>query len=340
MKKVIVTGGAGFIGSHTVVELAQAGYQPVIVDDLRNSQEQALQGIAAILGHMPTVHRIDCTDHDAFEAVFAAEGPIHGVVHFAAYKAVGESVQQPLKYYRNNIGSLVVVLDLMAKYGVQRIVFSSSCTVYGEPEQLPVAETAPDRRANSPYGFTKVACEQLLRDQSAAIAGLRTVLLRYFNPIGAHPSGHIGELPLGVPNNLVPYVTQTAAGLREKLTVNGTDYPTPDGSCIRDYIHVVDLALAHVRALAWMDEQEDAGCAVFNIGTGKGVSVLEIVDAFEKVNGVQLPYTTGPRRVGDVVSVYADTKRCNTILGWHAKCGIEEALRDAWHWQQQLAAKA
>lgn len=340
MKKVIVTGGAGFIGSHTVVELAQAGYLPVIVDDLRNSQEEALQGIAAILGHMPEVYRIDCTDRAAFAAVFAAEGSIHGVVHFAADKAVGESVLKPLKYYRNNIGSLVVLLELMAEHGVERIVFSSSCTVYGEPEQLPVAESAPDRRANSPYGFTKVACEQLLRDQSAAVKDLRTVLLRYFNPIGAHPSGHIGELPLGVPNNLVPYVTQTAVGLREKLTVNGTDYPTPDGSCIRDYIHVVDLALAHVRALAWMDEQEEASCEVFNIGTGKGVSVLEIVEAFQRVNGVQLPYTIGPRREGDVVSVYADTKRCNAMLGWHAQRGIEEALRDAWHWQQQLAAKA
>jgi len=339
MKKVIVTGGAGFIGSHTVVELALAGYLPVIVDDLRNSEERALEGIAAILGHMPAVYRIDCTDHAALEGVFVAEGPIHGVVHFAADKAVGESVQQPLKYYRNNIGSLVVLLDLMARHGVERIVFSSSCTVYGEPEQLPVAESAPDRRANSPYGFTKVACEQLLRDQSAAVAGLRTVLLRYFNPIGAHPSGHIGELPLGVPNNLVPFVTQTAAGLRKQLTVHGTDYPTPDGSCIRDYIHVVDLALAHVRALAWMDEQEEPGCAVFNIGTGKGVSVLEIVEIFQRVNGVELPYTIGPRRAGDVVSVYADTQRCNTELGWHAERGIEDALRDAWRWQQQLGRK-
>lgn len=340
MKKVLVTGGAGFIGSHTVVELALAGYTPVIVDDLRNSQERALEGIAAILGHLPTVHRIDCTDHAAMDAVFTAEGPLHGVIHFAADKAVGESVQKPLKYYHNNIGSLVVLLEVMAKHSVECIVFSSSCTVYGEPQELPVPESAPDRMANSPYGFTKVACEQLLRDQSVALPQLRSVLLRYFNPIGAHPSGEIGELPLGVPNNLVPFVTQTAAGLRDKLTVHGADYPTPDGSCVRDYIHVVDLALAHVRALAWMTEQEKASCEVFNIGTGKGVSVLEIVETFKAVNGVELPYVIGPRRIGDVVSVYAHTERCNSVLGWKAQRGIEEALRDAWRWQQHLAATA
>lgn len=340
MKKVLVTGGAGFIGSHTVVELALAGYTPVIVDDLRNSQERALEGIAAILGHLPTVHRIDCTDHTAMAAVFTAEGPFHGVIHFAADKAVGESVEKPLKYYHNNIGSLVVLLEVMAEHAVDRIVFSSSCTVYGEPQELPVPESAPDRMANSPYGFTKVACEQLLRDQSVARPQLRSVLLRYFNPIGAHPSGEIGELPLGVPNNLVPFVTQTAAGLRDKLTVHGADYPTPDGSCVRDYIHVVDLALAHVRALAWMAEQENASCEVFNIGTGKGVSVLEIVETFKAVNGVDLPYVIGPRRSGDVISVYAHTERCNSMLGWKAERGIDEALRDAWRWQQRLASNA
>jgi UDP-glucose 4-epimerase len=319
-----------------VVELVQAGYSPVIVDDLRNSEERALDGLATILGHKPVVHRIDCTDRAAMGAVFAAEGPVHGVIHFAADKAVGESVRDPLKYYRNNIGSLVVLLDLMAEHGVERIVFSSSCTVYGQPEQLPVTESAPDRNANSPYGFTKVACEQMLRDQSVARPTLRAVLLRYFNPIGAHPSAHIGELPLGVPNNLVPFVTQTAAGKRDKLTVYGTDYATPDGSCIRDYIHVVDLAKAHVRALDWMDERPAPLCEVFNVGTGKGVSVLEVLHTFTAVNRVQLPFVLGPRRAGDVESVYADTQRCTEVLGWRAELGLEDALRDAWRWQQRL----
>lgn len=336
MKKVIVTGGAGFIGSHTVVELAAGGFEPVIVDDLRNSQERSLEGIAAILGRMPSTHRIDCTDAKAFGEVFSVEGPVHGVVHFAADKAVGESVTLPLKYYRNNIGSLVVLLDLMMQHRVERIVFSSSCTVYGQPEHLPVTESAPDRNANSPYGFTKVACEQLLRDQSAAHPALRTVLLRYFNPIGAHPSAHIGELPLGVPNNLVPFVTQTAVGIRERLTVYGTDYDTPDGSCIRDYIHVVDLARAHVRALAWMDERPAPLCEVFNIGTGSGRSVLEVLHTFQAVNGVSVPHVMGPRRPGDVESVYADTARSREVLGWSADLGLEEALRDAWRWQQRL----
>jgi UDP-glucose 4-epimerase len=337
MKKVIVTGGAGFIGSHAVVELAAAGYVPVIVDDLRNSRRSALDGISAILGRAPAFHCIDCTDRDAFARVLAMEGPIHGVIHFAADKAVGESVAQPLKYYRNNIGSLVVLLDLMSEQGIERLVFSSSCTVYGQPEHLPVTEAAPDRNANSPYGFTKVACEQLIRDQSAAHPALRSVLLRYFNPIGAHPSGHIGELPLGTPNNLVPFVTQTAAGIRERLVVHGADYDTPDGSCIRDYIHVVDLAQAHVRALAWMDEHDAPLCEVFNVGTGKGLSVLEVVNTFQAVNGVGLPYIIGPPRPGDVVSVYADTTRCREVLGWSARLGLDDALRDAWRWQQQLA---
>lgn len=336
MKKVLVTGGAGFIGSHTVVELAQAGFVPVIVDDLRNSQERALEGIARILGHAPAVYRIDCADPVEMDAVFRAEGPVHGVIHFAADKAVGESVQQPLKYYRNNIGSLINLLGLMERHGVQRIVFSSSCTVYGQPAELPVTEQAPDRLANSPYGFTKVACEQLLRDQCHADPGLRAVLLRYFNPVGAHPSGHIGELPLGVPNNLVPYVTQTAAGIRARITVNGNDYNTPDGSCVRDYIHVVDLARAHVRSLQWMEEQEPPVCEVFNIGTGAGNTVLEVIQRFQEVNRLELPMVIGPRREGDVESVYADTTKSSTVLGWKAELSLAEALRDAWNWQQRL----
>jgi UDP-glucose 4-epimerase len=335
-KKVIVTGGAGFIGSHTVVELAAAGYAPVIVDDLRNSEERALEGIAAILGHAPALHRIDCNDADAMRRMLDREGEVQGAIHFAADKAVGESVQDPAKYYRNNIGSLAVLLVLMRERGIRELVFSSSCTVYGEPAALPVDETAPDANATSPYGFTKVACERLVREQCAAVPDLKAVLLRYFNPIGAHPSGLIGELPRGVPNNLVPYVAQTAAGLRGKLRVNGDDYQTPDGTCIRDYIHVVDLARAHVRALQWMADRPAPLCEVFNLGTGAGNSVLEVVRTFEQVNGVAVPYEIGPRRAGDVVSVYADTRRSAAVLGWRAERTLADALRDAWRWQQRL----
>lgn len=338
MRKIIVTGGAGFIGSHTVVELATAGFEPVIIDDLRNSEERVIGGIAAIIGRRPTWHRIDCNDPAAMDAVFRTEGPIDGVIHFAADKAVGESVQKPLKYFRNNIGSMVTLLEAMAAHDVQRIVFSSSCTVYGQPAELPVAETAPDRNATSPYGFTKVACEELLRNEATARKELRAVALRYFNPIGAHPSAHIGELPLGVPNNLVPFVTQTAAGLRQQLTVFGNDYPTPDGSCIRDYIHVVDLARAHVRALQWMSEQGTPGCEVFNIGTGHGHSVLEVIKAFEEVSGSPLPYAFGPRRDGDTTAVYADTTRSRESLGWTPALSLTDALRDAWRWQRTLPA--
>lgn len=336
MKKVLVTGGAGFIGSHTVVELVLAGFEPIIVDDLRNSEERALDGIAKILGRTPTFHRLDCADAVAMDAVFRAEGAVHGVIHFAADKAVGESVANPMKYYRNNVGSLMNLLGVMDAHGVHRIVFSSSCTVYGQPDANPVTEDAPDRKAASPYGFTKVACEQMLRDQCHADRRLRAVLLRYFNPVGAHPSGHIGELPLGVPNNLVPYVTQTAAGLRDHLTVNGSDYATSDGSCVRDYIHVVDLAHAHVRALQWMEEHDPPVCEVFNIGTGNGNSVLEVIEEFRKVNNVDLPVVMGPRRAGDVESVYADTTKCRTVLGWQAERSLGDAMRDAWNWQLQL----
>jgi UDP-glucose 4-epimerase len=334
-RKVIVTGGAGYIGSHTVVQLAEAGFEPIIVDDLRNSDERALKGLEAVLGRQVEVHRIDCTQEESMDAVFRAHPDARGVIHFAAYKAVGESVQEPLKYYANNIGSLLVLVRLMQRHGVDQLVFSSSCTVYGQPDHLPVNEEAPDRRANSPYGFTKVACEQLLRDASVADPRLKVVLLRYFNPIGAHPSGLIGELPLGVPNNLVPYVLQTAAGQRKALTIHGTDYSTPDGSCVRDYIHVMDLAEAHVRALEWM-VQQPGGCEVFNVGTGSGRSVLEVVRDFEAVNGVPVPFTLGPRRSGDVEQVYGDTAKCERVLGWKPRRDVAEALRDAWRWQQHL----
>ncbi len=337
--KVIVTGGAGFIGSHTVVALAAAGFEPVIVDDLRNSEERVLKGMERITGRPITWHAIDCNDEQALGEVFEKEGTVQGVIHFAAYKAVGESVQEPLKYYANNIGSLIVVLRLMQHYRVKNIVFSSSCTVYGQPEHLPVNEEAPDRMASSPYGFTKVACEQLLRDQVVADRELKAVLLRYFNPIGAHPSGLIGELPLGVPNNLVPFVMQTAAGIREKLTVHGGDHGTADGTCIRDYIHVMDLARAHVRALEWMAENEIRS-EIFNVGTGKGRSVLEVVHTFMEANKVKVPYAIGPRRPGDVESVFADTSKSNAILGWKAEHDLADALRDAWRWQCKLMSEA
>ncbi len=337
MKKVLVTGGAGFIGSHTCVELAAAGFEPVIVDDLRNSQERAIDGIGRIMGRKPSVHRIDCCDAGAMRRMLATEGPIHGAIHFAADKAVGESVNDPLKYYHNNIGSLVLLLRLMKEHGTQRIVFSSSCTVYGQPEKLPVTESAPDRNAMSPYGFTKIACEQMLRDTTSSDPALKAVLLRYFNPVGAHPSAHIGELPLGVPNNLVPFVTQTAAGLRKQLTVFGTDYDTPDGSCIRDYIHVVDLAKAHVRALEWMEGEGASSCEVFNIGTGKGNSVLEVINAFTGETGAPLPYVIGPRRAGDTTAVYADTTKSREVLGWKPTLTLSDALRDAWRWQKAIA---
>lgn len=336
MEKVIVTGGAGFIGSHTCVELAAAGFLPVIVDDMRNSQVRVLQGLAKIIGGGLKVHHIDCSDAMALQRVFEEERP-SGVIHFAADKAVGESVKDPLKYYTNNIGSLLVLLRVMAAEGVHRLVFSSSCTVYGVPSVLPVPESAPDDRAASPYGYTKVVCEQLLKDVVRADDRMQAVMLRYFNPVGAHPSAHIGELPIGVPNNLIPFVSQTAAGLRDQVTVFGSDYDTPDGSCIRDYIHVVDLARAHVQALRWMAEQPAPLQEVFNIGTGVGHSVLDVLETFEEVNGVRVPHIIGARRPGDVPSVFADIAKSANVLGWRAQLQLKDALRDAWGWQLALA---
>jgi UDP-glucose 4-epimerase len=336
MRKVIVTGGAGFIGSHTVVELVAAGYEPIIVDDLRNSDERILDGLARILGERPRLHRTDCTDAPALRSVFEQEGSVHGVIHFAAYKAVGESVAEPVKYYLNNIGSLAVLLGTMKESGTKHLVFSSSCTVYGQPAKLPVTENDPDTNASSPYGYTKVVCEQLVRDECAADHALKAVLLRYFNPIGAHPSAHIGELPRGVPNNLVPFVTQTAAGLRKELRVNGSDYNTNDGTCVRDYIHVLDLARAHVRALERMATGSTTNCEVFNVGTGKGNTVMEVVKGFMEVNAVNVPYSLGPRRAGDVEAVYADTTKSRDVLGWTCEHDLHDALRDAWKWQRSL----
>jgi UDP-glucose 4-epimerase len=335
MQRVIVTGGAGFIGSHTVVELALAGFKPVVVDDLRNAHERALQGIARILGHEVEVHRADCGDLSALRKIFA-QAPVHGVVHFAADKSVPESVADPLKYYTNNIGGTATVLRAMAEHGVRSFVFSSSCTVYGTPRHAPVSELDPVGSTSNPYGYTKVVCEQMVQDAVAATPSLAAVLLRYFNPIGAHTTSHIGELPIGPPMNLVPYLTQVAAGSRERLVVHGADYATPDGSCIRDYIHVVDLAQAHVRALQWMQQRPAPLCEAFNLGTGKGHSVLEVVRTFKEATGVDVPYTIGPRRPGDVEAIWAATEKSSSVLGWKAGLGLADCLRDAWRWQLSL----
>lgn len=332
--KVLVTGGAGFIGSHTVVELVAAGYRPVIVDNLANSDRKVLAGIAALVGYEVPFYEVDCTDAVALDAVFQQEAPFAGIIHFAAFKAVGESVERPTAYFLNNIGSTAVLIDAMAAHPSGRLVFSSSCTVYGEPTSIPVDESAPIRPAESPYGYTKQACERLIGDQVAAAPGFRATLLRYFNPIGAHPSARIGELPIGRPNNLIPFLTQAVAGLREPLTIFGDDYPTPDGTCIRDYIHVVDLARAHVAALAAPDGEERL--SVYNLGTGAGASVKEVVAAFEEATGRAVPHRMGPRRAGDVVAIFADAQKAERELGWRTERSLKEALADAWRWQEQL----
>jgi len=336
MRKVIVTGGAGYIGSHTVVELAKAGFTPVIVDDLRNSQRSVLKGLSELLGTVPTFHSVDCLQLERLHEVFKIEGEVHGVIHFAAYKAVGESVAEPLKYYENNIGALVNVLQVMQWRGVSDLVFSSSCTVYGQPAHMPVNEEAPDHSASSPYGYTKVVGERMIRDAERANHTLKAVLLRYFNPIGAHPAGHIGELPSGAPGNLVPFITQTAAGLRKQLMIHGSDYDTPDGTCVRDYLHVQDVARAHVIALGWMAGRSAPLCEAFNLGAGEGHSVKQVVDLFEEVTGVKVPCVQGPRRPGDIASIWADTAKSRAVLGWQCEHDLRSALRDAWNWQRSL----
>lgn len=339
MARILVTGGTGYIGSHTVVELMQKGYDVVIVDNLSNSNQAVLDGITAIVGSTPDFVQADCCDQTAMDALFAQYNDIEGVIHFAASKAVGESVEQPLMYYRNNLMSLVTVLEVMKKHNVKHIVFSSSCTVYGQPdaEHLPVDETAPIQKALSPYGNTKQINEEIICDQAHADSTLHATILRYFNPIGAHPSAMIGELPNGVPQNLLPFVTQTAAGLRAELKVFGDDYNTPDGSCIRDYIYVVDLAKAHVKAVERMlaglpTEQVE----VFNLGTGRGLSVLEILRTFIQVTGVNIPYQIVGRREGDIEQVWAKPDKANTVLGWSAETPIEEVLLSAWKWEQKI----
>ena len=338
MKKILVTGGAGYIGSHTVVELAQAGYEPVIIDNFSNSKESVLGGLRDILGRDATCHHVDCGDAEAMRGVLRAEGSIQGVIHFAAFKAVGESVQKPLAYFQNNVGSLLTLLRVMPEFGVENLVFSSSCTVYGIPDALPVTEATPTKPASSPYGRTKQMCEDIVHDVSGAADNkLRTILLRYFNPIGAHASARIGELPLGVPNNLVPFITQTAAGLREKLTIFGNDYDTTDGTNVRDYIHVVDLAKSHVVAVQrLLDRKASETVETFNVGTGHGNSVLEVVQTFEQASGQKVNYVIGPRRPGDVPAIYADATKAAEVLGFKTETSLADSLASAWKWQQAL----
>ena len=338
---VLVTGGTGFIGSHTTVELQQAGYKVVIVDNLSNSRAEVVDGIEKISGIRPAFEKVDCLDKEGMDNVFRKYPEISGVIHFAASKAVGESVEKPLLYYRNNLVSLINLLELMPKHHVKGIIFSSSCTVYGQPdpENLPVTEDAPIKKAESPYGNTKQVNEEIIQDTIKSGSPIKAILLRYFNPIGSHPSSIIGEMPNGVPMNLIPYVTQTAMGIREQLSVFGDDYDTPDGSCIRDYIYVCDLAKAHVKAMERIleDKSEDK-VEVFNIGTGHGVSTLELVHSFEKATGVKLNYQVVGRRAGDIEKVWADPKKANEVLGWTAETNLEETLKSAWDWQKKLRA--
>ena len=336
---ILVTGGTGFIGSHTTVELQQAGYRVVIVDNLSNSKVEVIDGIEKITGERPAFEQVDCCDLSALKNVFRQYPDIKGIIHFAASKAVGESVEKPLLYYRNNITSLLNLLELMPEYGVKGIIFSSSCTVYGQPskENLPVTENAPIQQALSPYGNTKQINEEIIQDYIHSGADIKAVILRYFNPIGAHPSALIGELPNGVPMNLIPFVTQTAIGIREQLKVFGNDYDTPDGTCIRDYIYVVDLAKAHVKAMERvLDNPDTDPVEVFNIGTGTGLSTLEVVEGFEKATGVKLNWTYAPRREGDIEKVWGNVEKANKVLGWKAEANIEDVLRSAWKWQLKL----
>lgn len=341
MAKILVTGGTGYIGSHTVVELINSGYEVVIIDNLSNSNIDVLNGIEKITGVRPDFENIDCVDYVNLDRMFEKHKNIDAIIHFAASKAVGESVEKPLMYYRNNLVSLINLLQLMPVHKIQNIVFSSSCTVYGQPDILPVTENAPIKMALSPYGNTKQICEEIIHDTLHAQPGMKSVILRYFNPIGAHPSAEIGELPNGVPNNLLPFVTQTAIGIRKQLMVFGNDYNTPDGSCIRDYISVVDLAKAHVAAVKRiLEDKEKVNVETFNLGTGRGLSVLEIIDIFEKVTGVPVPNKIVGRREGDIEKVWADPTLANTELGWKATETVEETLRSAWAWELKLAQKA
>lgn len=336
-EKILVTGGTGYIGSHTVVELQNNGYDVVIIDNLSNSRADVVDNIEKVSGVRPAFEQLDCLDLEGLDAMFTKHKGIKGIIHFAASKAVGESVQKPLLYYRNNLVSLINLLELMPKHGVEGIIFSSSCTVYGQPDILPVTEDAPIKKAESPYGNTKQINEEIIHDYVKSGAPINAILLRYFNPIGAHPTALLGELPNGVPQNLIPFLTQTAIGIREKLSVFGDDYNTPDGSCIRDYINVVDLAKAHVVAMdRIMQKKQDEKVEIFNIGTGRGLSVLELIHSFEESTGVKLNYQIVGRRSGDIEQVWANPEKANNVLGWKAESTIEDTLRSAWDWQKKL----
>lgn len=337
MKKILVTGGLGFIGSHTVVELQEKGFEVVILDDLSNSSIEVLAGIASITGKTPIFEKIDLKEKAKVEDFFIKHQDIVGVIHFAASKAVGESVSNPLMYYENNINTLIYMLKAVTKLPSQNFIFSSSCTVYGQADELPISEMAPVKPAESPYGNTKQIGEEIIADTCRVHTGLKAIALRYFNPIGAHDSAKIGELPIGVPQNLVPFITQTAAGMRDQLSVFGNDYPTSDGTCVRDYIHVVDLAKAHVIALQrLLSDSNKTNYETFNVGTGTGSTVLQVIESFERVSGEKLNYKYAPRRQGDVVQAFADTSQANAELGWQAELDLDDALRSAWKWEKQL----
>ncbi len=332
----LVTGGAGYIGSHTAVELIHAGYEVVIVDNLSNSRIEVLDGIEKITGIRPAFENFDLCDQVLLESFLTNYPRIHSIIHFAAFKSVVESVKQPLKYYRNNLLSLMNLLEGMSLHRIPNLVFSSSCTVYGQPDHLPVTEQSPVKAALSPYGNTKQISEEIIGESVESNPGIQAISLRYFNPIGAHPSAEIGELPLGIPDNLVPYITQTAFGIRDYLRVFGDDYNTPDGSCIRDYLHVVDLAIAHVTAISRLEKRENKEKhEIFNLGTGKGISVLEMIKSFEKATGIKLPYKITGRRPGDIEQVWADTGLANKTLGWKAEHSIGDALLSAWNWERK-----
>ncbi|MBT8307538.1 MAG: UDP-glucose 4-epimerase GalE [Maribacter sp.] len=335
--KVLVTGGLGFIGSHTVVELQNEGFEVVIIDDCSNSSEKVLEGITAITGKSPLFEKLDLKEKSLVEDFFKRHHDIEGVIHFAASKAVGESVDKPLLYYENNIGTLVYLLKELSKKDRSSFIFSSSCTVYGQADKMPITEDAPVKEAESPYGNTKQMGEEIIRDTCKVTPNLNAIALRYFNPMGAHPSAEIGELPIGIPQNLVPFITQTGVGLREELSVFGDDYPTRDGTCVRDYIYVVDLAKAHVVALQrLLAKKNKANYEVFNVGTGKGSTVLEVIKSFEKVSGKKLKYKIVARRPGDITAAYADTTLANEELGWKSQYTLDEAMKSAWDWEQKI----
>ncbi len=335
--KILVTGGLGFIGSHTVVELQDEGFEVVIIDDCSNSSEKVLDGITSITGKKPLFEKIDLKEKQKVEDFFKRHDDIEGVIHFAASKAVGESVEKPLLYYENNIGTLVYLLKELSKKAKSNFIFSSSCTVYGQADKMPITEDAPVKEAESPYGNTKQMGEEIIRDTCKVTPSLNAIALRYFNPMGAHPSVQIGELPIGVPQNLVPFITQTGAGIRKELSVFGDDYPTPDGTCVRDYIYVVDLAKAHVVALQrLLAGNNRTNYEVFNVGTGKGSTVLEVIQSFERVSGKKLNYKIVDRRPGDITTAYADTTQANNELGWKSQYTLDEAMKSAWDWEQKI----